>query len=194
EVVATGDRLATVVEIGDPAHFADWLRRNIPGITWPELVTQIASADVKAYYGRPRPIDSSQSPAQRTERRERAVRQYLDLLRSADVAAVAFPDPLIPAPRIHPGGDPIALEVEVNGRRIPFHSVAIRFTVFGARLGVPGLVLPAGMTGGLPVGLELEGLPNADRQLLALGMAVEAALGPLPPPPTPSVGGAPHRD
>lgn len=182
EVAATGDRLVSIVEIGDPQRFANWLEQNVPGVTWRKLIDQVASADVKAYFSSPRRIDSSLSPTERSTRRERSVREYVELLRVADVCAVAFPDPLIPAPLIHEGGDPVAREVEVNGRRMSFHSIAIRYTVFSSRLGVPGLVLPAGLAAGLPVGLELDGLPGGDRQLLAVGMAIEAALGPLPPP------------
>jgi Asp-tRNA(Asn)/Glu-tRNA(Gln) amidotransferase A subunit family amidase len=35
---------------------------------------------------------------------------------------------------------------------------------------------------GLPVGLEFDALPGADRKLLALGLSLQAALGPIPPP------------
>jgi Asp-tRNA(Asn)/Glu-tRNA(Gln) amidotransferase A subunit family amidase len=34
----------------------------------------------------------------------------------------------------------------------------------------------------LPVGLELDGLPGKDTELLSLGMGVEAALGAIPAP------------
>jgi mandelamide amidase len=45
------------------------------------------------------------------------------------------------------------------------------------------LSIPAGLTrDGLPVGLEIDGLPGEDDRLLSLGMAIEAVLGPLPPP------------
>jgi mandelamide amidase len=51
-------------------------------------------------------------------------------------------------------------------------------------LGVPGISLPAGLTGaGLPVGLELDGWAGGDAALLGLGMAAEAAIGRIPPPP-----------
>jgi len=46
-----------------------------------------------------------------------------------------------------------------------------------------GLSLPAGLTkSNLPVGLELDGPVGSDRRLLAIGMAIEIALGVLPPP------------
>jgi indoleacetamide hydrolase len=43
--------------------------------------------------------------------------------------------------------------------------------------------LPAGLTlGGLPVGIEFDGPVGTDRTVLALGVAVERLLGPLPNP------------
>jgi mandelamide amidase len=37
--------------------------------------------------------------------------------------------------------------------------------------------------GGLPVGLNLEGPIDGDSTILAIGMAMESLLGPLPAPP-----------
>ncbi|MGA2842311.1 MAG: amidase, partial [Steroidobacteraceae bacterium] len=49
--------------------------------------------------------------------------------------------------------------------------------------GLPGLVLPAGLTpGGLPVALEFDGPAGSDRALLSVGMSLERALGALPAP------------
>ena len=43
--------------------------------------------------------------------------------------------------------------------------------------------MPAGLTAsGLPVGLEQDGPLSSDRQLLAIGLAIEALLGSLPAP------------
>jgi mandelamide amidase len=54
----------------------------------------------------------------------------------------------------------------------------------GSCAGVPSLSLPAGLSSvGLPVGLSLEGPVDGDRALLAIGMAVEDLVGPLPAPP-----------
>jgi Asp-tRNA(Asn)/Glu-tRNA(Gln) amidotransferase A subunit family amidase len=45
------------------------------------------------------------------------------------------------------------------------------------------LVLPAGMmSNGLPVGLEFDALTGNDRALLAIGLSLEKALGPIPAP------------
>ena len=45
------------------------------------------------------------------------------------------------------------------------------------------MTIPMGMTkDGLPVGLELDGPKGSDRKLLAIGMAIDKLLGPIPPP------------
>jgi aspartyl-tRNA(Asn)/glutamyl-tRNA(Gln) amidotransferase subunit A len=40
-------------------------------------------------------------------------------------------------------------------------------------LGLPALALPCGKSGGLPLGFQLVGRPNADENLLGLGQTFE---------------------
>lgn len=76
------------------------------------------------------------------------------------------------------------MEVEVHGRRIPLDEAMARNIAPGSTAGLPGLVLPAGLTvHGLPVALEFDGPAGSDRRLLELGLALEGVLGRLPPPP-----------
>ena len=94
------------------------------------------------------------------------------------VAAVVFPTTLVPPTPI--GQDQ---EVEINGKKTPFFAAMSRNIRPGSGAGLPGLVLPAGLTNaGLPVGLEFDGPAGTDRELLALGVALETALGRVPPP------------
>jgi mandelamide amidase len=66
---------------------------------------------------------------------------------------------------------------------LPFEVAVARNIAPGSTAGLPGLVLPAGMTGdGLPVALEFDGPVAGDRALLALGLSLESGLGPLSPP------------
>ena len=60
----------------------------------------------------------------------------------------------------------------------------IRNTDPGSNAGIPGLTIPAGLgpTTGLPVGLSLDGPSGSDEHLLAIGLAIESALGRIPPP------------
>jgi indoleacetamide hydrolase len=73
--------------------------------------------------------------------------------------------------------------VELLGEQVPTFITFIRNTDPGSNAAVPGLALPMGLTtDGLPVGIEFDGPEGSDRDLLALGLAVEAVLGRLPPP------------
>jgi len=50
-------------------------------------------------------------------------------------------------------------------------------------VGVPGLVIPAGLSAnGIPVAREFDGPAGSDRALLGLGVAAEHAPGTGPPP------------
>lgn len=104
---------------------------------------------------------------------------YRDYFARSGVAALVFPATMIPALRI---GD--ENEIVVAGHRLRFDAAIARNIAPGSTAGIPGLVLPAGLTGaGLPVALEFDGPAGSDRALLALGLALEPVLGTLPPPP-----------
>ena len=155
------------------------------GVTFEELFAQ-ASPDVQ------RLIKPAITPGTRDfvpdDRYEEIVRVHLPRLRAmyqdyfarSGVAAIVFPTTILPAPKL--GEED--MEVEVGGRRMPLDEAMSRNIAPGSTAGLPGLVLPAGLTSsGLPVALEFDGPAGADRSLLALGVAVEAVLGTLPPPP-----------
>jgi mandelamide amidase len=70
-----------------------------------------------------------------------------------------------------------------GGPSIDTMEAFLRNTDPASTSGIPGLSLPAGMTAsGLPVGLELDGPLGADQRLLAIGVAFEEVLGPVPAP------------
>ena len=176
ELVSIGDDLALAFASGDrDRRAAEWLAQRAPTVTLQEL-----------YYGRATSTRAASRPElsqdARSELRSKAARRYADVFRSTGIVAIAFAPEPTPAPPIQPAGDSPDDQVEVNGR-FTTRAILTRNTWWGARLGAPGLVLPAGLTAGLPVGLELEGMPGDDSRLLALGMAVENLLGLLPPPP-----------
>jgi len=86
----------------------------------------------------------------------------------------------VPPPRI---GDETTLDI--RGHAVAFEDAVARNIASGSTAGLPGLVLAAGLTsGGLPVAVELDAPEGSDRALLALGAAIEQALGPLPAPRT----------
>jgi mandelamide amidase len=107
-------------------------------------------------------------------------RLYRDYFARTSVAAMVFPTTLVPAPRI---GEETT--VMVGGRPLPFDTVVARNIAPGSTAGLPGLVLPVGLThAGLPVSIELDAPAGSDRTLLALGLGAERTLGALPAPRT----------
>lgn len=104
---------------------------------------------------------------------------YRDYFTRSGVAAIVFPATILPAPPI---GEE-SMEVEVRGRRMPLDVAMARNIAPGSTTGLPGLVLPIGLTRlGLPVALEFDGSSGSDRSLLELGLALEDALGSIPAP------------
>ena len=94
------------------------------------------------------------------------------------IDAMLLPATMVPATPVGDEGN-----VDIGGTGVPFATAIARNITPGSTLGLPGLVLPCGLTtGGLPVAIELDGPAGGDRRLLAIGMAVEGILGPLPAP------------
>ena len=104
-----------------------------------------------------------------------AVRRYFV---DHNVVVLAFPAVRMPPPLI--GEDK---EIEILGQKVPIRAAMGRNLGQGSCAGMPCLVLPAGMSStGLPIGFEFDALPGQDRNLLALGLSLEKALGPIPAP------------
>lgn len=152
------------------------------GVSFDELMNQ-ASADVKAAFdlyvlgGEYTPSEADfvaardvHLPALRA-----TMRGYFEANR---LDAMIFPATQIAAPFI--GED---LEVLLNGKKVPFEPVISRNISPGSTAGLPGLVIPAALnSAGMPVSLEIDGPAGSDRNVLAIGLAMEQVLGHLPPP------------
>jgi mandelamide amidase len=95
------------------------------------------------------------------------------------LSAMIFPATMVPATPIGQ-----ATRVLIGGAQVPFATAIARNITPGSTAGLPGLVLPAGLTSDtrLPVGLELDGPAGSDRTLLGIGLALEAALDPVSAP------------
>ena len=160
-----------------------WLSENAPGVTLDQM-----------YRGRPRrrPGPRLLPPGPRLlppveEHRSvlaEAANRYADVYKTHGVVAIAFPTIPMVATRIVPGGprEPLGEMVTLGGRQMEEGRILIQNLFIAPRLGAPGLSLPAGLSAGLPVGLELDALPGHDSELLGLGIAVERVLGRIPPP------------
>ncbi|KAG6063188.1 hypothetical protein E4U32_001517 [Claviceps aff. humidiphila group G2b] len=98
------------------------------------------------------------------------------------IDAILFPTTILPAvPIDYLNGSG---NVTINGGP-PMDAFATytRNSGPGSNAGIPGLSIPAGLTpAGLPIGIEINGPLGSDDRLLAIGLAIESLLGPLPPP------------
>jgi Asp-tRNA(Asn)/Glu-tRNA(Gln) amidotransferase A subunit family amidase len=159
-----------------------YLDANRTGVTLVELVSAIASPDVKAVFEQsiigpgaiPEPVYRDAINVFRP-RLQNAYRNTFD---GFALDALVFPTTPLPARPI--GQDET---VELNGRQVSTLLTYIRHTDPGSNAGIPGVSVPIGLTGGgLPVGLELDGPAGSDRRLLAIAKAVEEIFGFLPAP------------
>ena len=175
-----GDRLGAAMRKPDN-RLADWLQQNVPEVTVEDLNRFRNSYPPRVRSGNaPPPLSAEEGNAMVRQ----AASQYADVFRSNDIVALAFPTVLIPPPLINSNGDTPGQRILVNGTWVDEFDIIITNLFWGSRLGTPGLNVPAGLTSGLPVGLSLQGLPGDDSRILGLGIAVEAVLGPIPPPPS----------
>ncbi len=153
-----------------------YLKHKRDGIEFETLISQIGSPDVRAIalpliQGGTIPVDAYET-ALNTRRRLQSL--YKDVFSSHGLHGLAFPTTPRTAALI--GEDET---VELNGQHEPTFSTFIRNSDPGSNAGIPGLSLPIGLVNGLPAGLSIDGPVGTDRQLLAIGAAIEAALPPM---------------
>ncbi|WP_444922076.1 amidase family protein [Microbulbifer sp. CnH-101-G] len=155
-----------------------FLQKYQPDTSLEQLIDCIASADVKEIYqesviGRSAPTDEQYKHA--LSKLPKVQQKYLDVIKRKGIDAIIFPTASIEA-------QPIAtssLSININGMSVPTLQVYERNIAATAVWGAPGLSIPLeSTTTGLPIGLELDGLPGEDLDLLAIGMAVEAICSP----------------
>lgn len=167
-------------EIGQA--FPAYLRQISSDITYEQVVAQAAGPDVKAILAAAATVQQDAYLTALNIDRPRLQAAYASYFSAQGVDGVIFPTTPVPAPPIDPT---FSGEIDVNG--VPqtageFNTV-IRNTDPGSVAGIPGITLPAGLTsGGLPVGLAIDGPVRSDARLLAIGMAIEEVLGRLPAP------------
>jgi mandelamide amidase len=185
EIRAGTDLTRTIHLYETAANMSAFLEEQEAGVTLDDLVAQMGP-DLQPLFrdrivpGAPHAVTREQYDAAVAglgALRE-AIRRYFA---DHDVRAMAFPASRIPPPAI--GED---TEVEVDGRggrRVSLRAAIGRNLGQGSCAGMPCLVLPAGMSSaGLPIGIEFDAMPGQDRELLALGLSLEKALGPIPAP------------
>jgi indoleacetamide hydrolase len=163
---------------------ARYLKDYGAGLSLEELIAR-ASPDIREIFrtdvmpGGVNVVSEAAYAAARDQHLPALRRLFQEYFARAQVAAIVFPATLVPPPLI---GEETTLTVG-GGRSLPFEVAVARNIAPGSTAGLPGLVLPAGLTGsGVPVAVEFDAPAASDRALLALGLSLERALGPIAPP------------
>ena len=158
-----------------------YLQDSGAGVTFDQVVA-LASPDIKSFFERTRKgtggfVADEVYRAARDTYLPKLHKSFHDYFVRTGVSALVFPATRIPATTIGQN------EVILDGKTTSFSAAISRNIAPGSTAGLPGLVLPAGLTpNGLPVSLEFDGPSGTDRALLALGLSLESVLGRLPPP------------
>ena len=163
---------------------ARYLKDYGAGLSLEELIAR-ASPDIREIFrtdvmpGGVNVVSEAAYAAARDQHLPALRRLFQEYFARAQVAAIVFPATLVPPPLI---GEETTLTVG-GGRSLPFEVAVARNIAPGSTAGLPGLVLPAGLTAsGVPVAVEFDSPAASDRALLALGLSLERALGPIAPP------------
>jgi indoleacetamide hydrolase len=169
---------------------AKYLKEYGAGITFDQLISK-ASPDIRRDFHDLLPggklfVGEAEYRVVRNQHLPRLKEVYRQYFARTGVTAVVFPATMIPPPLI---GDDV--EVSIGGKKVAFETAVARNIAPGSTAGLPGLVLAAGMVGGLPIALEFDGQVGSDRALLALGLSLERVLGAVP---APKLYDAPIRD
>ncbi|MDE1167425.1 MAG: amidase family protein [Pseudomonas sp.] len=157
-----------------------YLQTNHTGVELGALVAQISSPDVKTLFEHfimprkmPTPDGGIGELAQAYQwaigkGRPQMIQAYQAVMQTHQLQALVFPT----APDVAMLSSPDATSFEAFARMI-------RNTDPGSNAGLPGISLPIGLAGqpGLPVGLEIDGLPHSDGQLLAIAQTLQDILG-----------------
>jgi Asp-tRNA(Asn)/Glu-tRNA(Gln) amidotransferase A subunit family amidase len=174
---AASTRALTVCEM--PRDFEAFLADTSLDVTFEDVVNAVASPYVKSELEDILQSAGADAEAQYRKAlleilpRHRA--EYMNYLEQNDLAAIAFPTAPCAPPPVNQNRN-----VTVNRRQEPIWFM-LRNLVPATMLGAPALSIPAGKTAsGLPFGLEFDGMPGADRQLLSIGIAWQRATRPSP--------------
>ncbi|MEM6761427.1 MAG: amidase family protein, partial [Pseudomonadota bacterium] len=175
-VAAAGEAGFPIALYEAKTDLAAFLAEFQPGTTVEEVAAATASPDVNALFtsailGEGAVPEAVYQQALESLPGIRAA--YAALFDDNDLDAIIFPTTPLAAQPIKGTME----TVELNGEQVPTFPTFIRNTDAASLIAAPGLSLPMGLTPeGLPVGLELDGRPQEDAALLALGLAIEAAL------------------
>lgn len=185
EVFDLNHKVSFPIAMHEPVtSIPEYLKANgAAHITLDNIADQVASPDVRgAFSAIKKDAFGSLYPDARHVYRPQLRKLYDDYFANNNVDAVFFPTTPLPAVPLDlvKGSSTVSVN---GGPQVDEFGTFIQNTDPGSNAGIPGLSLPAGLTsGGLPVGMEIDGPVGSDANLLSIGMAMEALFGTLPAP------------
>ncbi|MBL4622241.1 MAG: indoleacetamide hydrolase [Immundisolibacteraceae bacterium] len=150
----------------------DYLQHFDTGVSFDDLWGAVSSPDVQGFLEIVTVTDDPgyQAAIAARELLRQAFQAYFD---ADNLDGMVFPTTVLPARSIETS----VFTAELNGEQIPTFPAYGRNTDPGSAAALPGISLPVGLTRqGLPVGLEIDGPEQSDRQLLAVAKTLEAIL------------------
>ncbi|MDP3821443.1 MAG: indoleacetamide hydrolase [Burkholderiales bacterium] len=184
-LMALNDKVSFPVALHEPiADIPAYLAATgVAGVTVASIAAQIASPDVKGAFGAILgDVFGSVYADAINIHRPQLQALYASYFADNALDAMMFPTSILPAVVIDAVNGSSTVSIN-GGAPVDEFGTYIRNTDPGSNAGIPGLSLPAGLTsGGLPVGLELDGPVGSDARLLGMGLAIEDLLGTLAAP------------
>jgi mandelamide amidase len=167
-----------------------YLRSHETGLSMKDLARDAAGSDVRALIENFLSPDSPyRVPADRYEAALRVHRPALRSMIMEQFCAHRLDGIIMPATIAVAG--PLAAGAGIaalNDQPVSANYAYLRNTLPASNAGLPALALPAGSTAsGQAVGIEIDGAPYGDRQLLAVGLTLESLLS-VPSPRLPHGG------
>ena len=182
------DRLSPAVAADRDPEMVQWLAENHPSVTIKDIQEQRANnrRDIEPRnYVRsvaPPPVRPNLSPDEEKKMVGAAWEHYSGAFKNHSIVALAMPTLMILPSYVNFNGYTRAQKILVNGEWVEEWDLILTNIWWTTPFGAPALSLPAGLASGLPVGLQLQGMPGSDSAILGLGLEVEKVLGELPPP------------
>jgi Asp-tRNA(Asn)/Glu-tRNA(Gln) amidotransferase A subunit family amidase len=179
-VTAAPAIVGTIIRYETVPSITQFLKEQQTGLTFEQLFAEVSEKMKERMravaIGPNRPTQETyEASLIKREQLKDAIRRYFEEQR---IVALAFPTTMTPPPKI--GEDE---EVEISGHKIPLPTALARNVALGSCAGLPGLALPAGTaSNGLPIGITFDAPAGKDRDLLALGLSLEKALGSIAGP------------
>lgn len=193
------DRLGpTVTRVAKP--MSEWLAENHPSVTQKDVD---AARQLHGFIPEPRnywrPAGARIPQPEPTGAEEMAMMQaawstYAGAFKDNGIVALASPTINILPPLIKHDVNTRETRILVNGNWVEEWDLILTNIWWGSRFGAPALSLPVALASNtapnpsgafavdMPVGMQLQGMPGTDAEILAIGIEAEKLFGRLPPP------------